>query len=121
MFDLYLRATARILSELNCASSAVLVRKSMVLRSDRDLPEIAATEPPSDAASSWPLLELLSCRKNNSSALIPPSTSSDDLQRNCSGCENVIPVGVFAANACGISSPMAIPTVGSAPPQQLSK
>src|SRR5205814_9518928 len=38
--DLYLRATARILSELNSASSAVRVRKSIVLRSVFDLPEI---------------------------------------------------------------------------------
>src|SRR6266513_2405054 len=121
MFDLYLRAIPRILSELNCASSAVRVRKLIVLRSVFDLPEIALMEPPSDAARFWPLVEPLSWRKKNSSALIRPSTFSDGLQRNCSGCENVMPVGVFAAKACGISSPIATPTFGSAPAQQLSK
>src|SRR5438552_4661794 len=121
--DLYLRAMARILSELNCASSAVRCKKSIVLRSAFDLPGIAPIEPPSDAASnaSSSPADPLSCRKKDSSALIRPSTFSDGLQRNCSGCENVMPVGVFAAKACGLSSPIATPTLGSAPAQQLSK
>src|ERR1700730_3322747 len=122
--DLYLRAIARILSELNCASSAVRWRKSSVLKLFRALPGIAPIEPPAfDAAV--PLSSLpppsFSCRKKISSALICPLLGSDDRNRNCSGRENVTPVGFFAANACGVSSPIATPTVGSAPAQQLSK
>src|SRR5213595_2087860 len=83
---------------------------------------MAAIEPPSFAtggASSS--LSPFNCRKNVSSALIGPVLFSDGIQRNCSGFEKVTPVGVRATKACGIWSPMATPTVGSAPEQQLSK
>ncbi len=65
---------ARILSELNCASSAVRCRKSIVPRSVFDLPGIAPIEAPSDAASSASSSpsDPLSCRKKDSSALILP-------------------------------------------------
>src|SRR5438067_3931249 len=81
---------------------------------------MAAIEPPSFAtggASSS--LSPFNCRKNVSSALIGPVLFSDGIQRNCSGFEKVTPVGVCATKACGIWSPMATPTVGSAPEQQL--
>src|SRR5438876_10579096 len=93
--DLYLRAMARILSELNCASSAVRCRKSIVLRSLFDLPGIAPIEPPSDAPTSVssPPPDPLSCRKKDSAALIRTPTCSDGLQRSCSGPEKVMPAG----------------------------
>src|SRR6266852_9933617 len=121
--DLYLRAIARILSELNCASSAVRCKKSIALKSLFALPGIAPMEAPSVAVIALSSLapDSLSWRKNISSALMWPLFGSDVRHRNCSGRENVTPVGVFAANACGVSSPMATPTVGSAPAQQLSK
>src|SRR6516165_6740898 len=121
--DLYLRAIARILSELNCASSAVCCKKSSGLRSLFDLPKIEPMDAPSVATFplSSPTPDSLSWRKNSSSALMRPRFGSDVRHLNCSGRENVTPIGVFAAHVWGISSPIATPTVGSAPAQQLSK
>src|ERR1700730_8534846 len=121
--DLYLRAIARILSELSCASSAVRCKKSSGPRSFFALPAIAPMEAPSLAerpASSLPPLSF-NCRKKNSSALIRPLFGSDERKRNCSGREKVTPVGDLAANACGVSSPIATPSIGSVLAQQLSK
>src|ERR1700719_269376 len=120
--DFDLRAIARILSELSCASSAVRCKKSNVLKSLFVFPLIAPTDAPSGAATaSSPLAVSLSWRKSISSALMRPPSGSDGRNRNWSGRENVTPVGFLAAKACGVSSPIATPTVGSAPAQQLSK
>src|SRR5205807_1819858 len=119
--DLYLRAIARILSELNWASRAVRCKKSSVLKSLLDVPGSVPIEEPSVAAGVFSSSKPLSWRKKISSVLMWPVLDADARQRNCSGRENVMPVEFFAANACGISPPIATPMVGSAPEQQLSK
>src|SRR5437870_13916634 len=112
MVDLYLRAIARILSELNWASRAVRCKKSRVLKSLLDVPGSVPIEAPSVAAGVFSSSKPLRWRQKISSVLMWPVLDADARQRNCSGREYVMPVGVFAANAWGISSAVPQPVVG---------
>src|SRR2546430_13271415 len=78
MVDLYLRAIARILSELNWASRAVRCKKSSVLKSLLDVPGSVPIEAPSVAAGVFSSSKPLSWRKKISSVLMWPVLRSEE-------------------------------------------